>query len=458
MEQKEELLKETQKRFDNRNCTEGTRRTVEKYYELCEYDLDKMSFETYCDFVKNDNVLFTDAVFSRNIIRNVLTISFDANKALWPAKNYHVKLLENINFENEIEKNNIIRLSEWNEFSLQMESVLKQLKKRGMYKKYLVLCMSWHGIQAKDMGKLVKEDIAVENDVISIYVERENKTYLINDECALEGMRLVLSYDNEMTHPFKNPSKFIRSQLDKLQEKIKSKVLERSPLEVYMSGMYYRISMGYTPVVAEDNTALLAYYKAMSRFLYGEPLNSGEPTSAEPQQTPPDKIDVEKEAEKYILDWQWERFASQVEAMIDLLRLDRLEPFFEYYLAWNGIPVELISLLTPKNISTNGEDRIYITDGRHEIEIEASKNTALKLQDFILVAGDKVFEEIQGYTEETLPRLFIGARDLGFTNTVEEIYISGILYRLAKFGQEPDDKENLNYYKAVADYIYKGDD
>lgn len=458
MEQKERLIEETNKRYAKRRCAAGTKQTVTMYYEYCGYDTDNMTFESYCNFLKENKILYTDAVFARNIIRGVLTESLEIEKELWPVKSYYTVMLEYIDMENEIEKNHYISVSQWNEFSFQMNDALLKINMRGLYKKYLICSMSWYGIQLNDIGKLTEKDIQIKDDSVVVYVSEFPNGVVIKDPCSVKGMEVVVNYDNNGQYLFKSPSKFTPAQVEKLKNDVDENILNTSPGNIYFSGMFYRMTKGYVPQVSEANQYLLSYYEAMSRFLYGEPLNSGEPISAEPQQAPPDKIDVEKEAEKYILGWQWERFASQAELMIGIAKLHRLEPFFEYYLAWNGIPVELIKLLTPKNISTNGEDRIYITDGRHEIEIESSKNIALKLQDFILVAGDKVFEEIHGYTEDNLAYAFFGARDFGFTNTVEEIYISGILYRLAKLGQEPDDKENLNYYKAVADYMYKGDD
>lgn len=457
MEQKELLNSATKKVLDSRKETISTKNTIKDYYEFCSYNIDNMSFNSYCRFIFDTKVKYTDAIIARRIIRSVLVGEIGEDPKLWPNGKVSEKILSNIDLENE--SVSYFTKDQWDSFSEQMESALKDFGKRGLYNRYLLACLIWHGVSLRDVYKININEIEVEDTYFTVRAGKDKTVYRIDEKCALDGIRLLKNYDNTAPLLFKSSQKFTSDQIDLLKTKVDSCVLDKGLDDIHTSGLLYRMSLGERVEAGQGNKYLSLYYEAMSRFLYGEPLSSGEPSSsAEPQQTPPDKIDVEKEAKKYILDWQWERFASQVEAMIDLLRLDRLEPFFEYYLAWNGIPVELISLLTPKNISTNGEDRIYITDGRHEIEIEASKNTALKLQDFILVAGDKVFEEIQGYTEETLPRLFIGARDLGFTNTVEEIYISGILYRLAKFGQEPDDKENLNYYKAVADYMYKGDD
>lgn len=455
MEQKERLEKLLDDWLARRREAASIKTTVNEYYKYCEYDINKMSSSSYCEFTREKGIRYSDAVIARRIVRHILVEELGSDESLWPNWKGSDIVLDCVNLEEEAK--DFITLSEWEDFSEEMIKALDEINKRGLRKKYLIMCMTWHGIKTSLINKITKDNIAIYDDRLEI--KFENETFILDEECAVENMKDVLSYKNQAPYIFQNPSKLTAAQTKELKSKTQSRVVSCGLDQLFSSGMLYRIKQGKKPEVAKRSVHLVVYYEAMSRFLYGEPLSSGElSSSAEPQQTPPDKIDVEKEAKKYIFDWQWERFASQVEAMIDLLRLDRLEPFFEYYLAWNGIPVELISLLTPKNISTNGEDRIYITDGRHEIEIETSKNTALKLQDFILAAGDKVFEEIQGYTDENLPRLFIGARDLGFTNTVEEIYISGILYRLAKFGQEPDDKENLNYYKAVADYMYKGDD
>lgn len=449
MIQKELIKNAVERRLQSRRETESTKQVIEGFFEYCNYDTDSVTFDFYCEYISNKNVRYQEAIFARRIIRYIAVDELGISKDLWPGWNGPETIIKSVDIEKEV--NEYISLDEWEAFSNDMETILKDINKRGFYKRYLILCLSWYGVYSSTIGKLEKKDIEVEEDRVIVHLKE--KDICIKDQCAIDGMNKIYSHKNLQTYVIGRAERFTKQQIAELKSRCNSKVLDKNLNNIYVSGEIYRLSFGEKPNIGKDNTYLMPYYEAMSRFLYGEALNSSEPlSSAEPQ------IDVEKEAEKYILDWQWERFASQVESMIDLLRLDRLEPFFEYYLAWNGIPVELISLLTPKNISTNGEDRIYITDGRHEIEIEASKNTALKLQDFILVAGDKVFEEIQGYTEENLPRLFIGARDLGFTNTVEEIYISGILYRLAKFGQEPDDKENLNYYKAVADYMYKGDD
>lgn len=453
MEQKERLIEETNKRLRKRRDAESTKDTVFNYYQYCDYEIDKMSFASYCEFIKEYKVRYIDMILARTIIRSVLVSDMGGNKDLWPYKNYVPDLINLIDYD--VEMNSFISLEDWEYFSSEMARIIDTFKRETYQRKYLCIYFSWIGVLPQNISKISLSNVDLVNDVYVI--ECDDKKIIVEDKCASKSLAKILSNENQKPFFLKPVKKFRDEQVDKFTDERIKKVASLDLLSIYNSGMLYRLSQG--EVIEFSDYFMEEYYKAMSRFLYGEPLSSGElSSSAEPQQTPPDKIDVEKEAKKYILDWQWERFASQVEAMIDLLRLDRLEPFFEYYLAWNGIPVELISLLTPKNISTNGEDRIYITDGRHEIEIETSKNTALKLQDFILAAGDKVFEEIQGYTDENLPRLFIGARDLGFTNTVEEIYISGILYRLAKFGQEPDDKENLNYYKAVADYMYKGDD
>lgn len=451
MGQKERLIEETNKRYAKRRCTDGTKQTVAMYYEYCEYDTERMTFETYCDFVKEQKIAYTNAVFARNIIRNVLTRDMKIDKSLWPAKKYYDDLLKAIDIENEAE--HLVKKDTMDKFSKSFDDFLDNNKREVYYRKYLCIYFSWLAISSGVISKLQADNFKETNDGFVLTIPEKDISYRIEDKTAARCLKKILSNENHKPFFLRPIERFRDEQVEKIGNIEGKEVLHATLQTVFDSGIVYWLSQNKTPDISEDNQYLLAYYEAMSHFIYGEPLDSSEPlSSAEPQ------IDVEKEAENYILGWQWERFASQAELMIGIAKLHRLEPFFEYYLAWNGIPVELIKLLTPKNISTNGEDRIYITDGRHEIEIESSKNIALKLQDFILVAGDKVFEEVHGYTEDNLAFAFFGARDFGFTNTVEEIYISGILYRLAKFGQEPDDKENLNYYKAVADYMYKGDD
>lgn len=449
MIQKELIKNAVERRLQSRRETESTKQVIEGFFEYCNYDTDRVTFDFYCEYVSNKDVRYQEAIFARRIIRYIAVDELGISKDLWPGWNVPETIIKSVDIEKEV--NEYISLDEWEAFSNDMETILKDINKRGFYKRYLILCLSWYGVYSSTIGKLEKKDIEVEEDKVIVHLKE--KDIYIKDRCAIDGMNKIYSHKNLQTYVIGRAERFTKQQITELKSRCNSKVLDKNLNNIYVSGELYRLSFGEKPNIGKDNTYLMPYYEAMSRFIYGEPLDSSEPlSSAEPQ------IDVEKEAENYILGWQWERFASQAELMIGIAKLHRLEPFFEYYLAWNGIPVELIKLLTPKNISTNGEDRIYITDGRHEIEIESSKNIALKLQDFILVAGDKVFEEVHGYTEDNLAFAFFGARDFGFTNTVEEIYISGILYRLAKFGQEPDDKENLNYYKAVADYMYKGDD
>lgn len=455
MIQKELIKNAVERRLQSRRETESTKQVIEGFFEYCNYDTDRVTFDFYCEYVSNKDVRYQEAIFARRIIRYIAVDELGISKDLWPGWNVPETIIKSVDIEKEV--NEYISLDEWEAFSNDMETILKDINKRGFYKRYLILCFSWYGVYSSTIGKLEKKDIEVEEDKVIVHLKE--KDIYIKDRCAIDGMNKIYSHKNLQTYVIGRAERFTKQQITELKSRCNSKVLDKNLNNIYVSGELYRLSFGEKPNIGKDNTYLMPYYEAMSRFLYGEPLDSSEPlSSGEPLDSGEPQINVEKEAENYILGWQWERFASQAELMIGIAKLHRLEPFFEYYLAWNGIPVELIKLLTPKNISTNGEDRIYITDGRHEIEIESSKNIALKLQDFILVAGDKVFEEIHGYTEDNLAFAFFGARDFGFTNTVEEIYISGILYRLAKFGQEPDDKENLNYYKAVADYMYKGDD
>lgn len=444
---KEDLIQLTNKRLGKRRDTEATKKAIFDYYDYCNYDVKEMSNASYYEFIKDCKVHYVDMVLARTIIRGVLVLDMGMDKELWPYRNYVPELLNIMDYDLEME--NFISLDDWTYFSNELAKIIDTFKREAYQRKYLCLYFSWLGVSSSDISKLTLDDVDCNEDKYVVHFN--SKTIQVNDECAIKSLSKLVDNENQKPFFMKPVKKFREEQVEKFTDKKMKKVASLDLQSIYNSGILYRLSQG--EVIEFSDYFMEEYYKAMSRFIYGEPLDSSEPlSSVEPQ------IDVEKEAENYILGWQWERFASQAELMIGISKLHRLEPFFEYYLAWNGIPVELIKLLTPKNISTNGEDRIYITDGRHEIEIESSKNIALKLQDFILVAGDKVFEEVHGYTEDNLAFAFFGARDFGFTNTVEEIYISGILYRLAKFGQEPDDKENLNYYKAVADYMYKGDD
>lgn len=453
MSTKEELIQLTNKRLEKRRDTEATKKAIFDYYDYCDYDVMEMSNASYYEFIKDCTVHYVDMVLARTIIRGVLVLDMGMDKDLWPYRNYVPELLSIMDYDLEME--NFISLDDWTYFSNELAKIIDTIKREAYQRKYLCLYFSWLGVSSSDISKLTLDDVDCNEDKYVVHFN--SKTIQVNDECAIKSLSKLVDNENQKPFFMKPVKKFREEQIEKFTDKKMKKVASLDLQSIYNSGILYRLSQG--EVIEFSDYFMEEYYKAMSRFLYGEPLDSGEPlSSGEPLNSAEPQIDVEKEAENYILGWQWERFASQAELMIGIAKLHRLEPFFEYYLAWNGIPVELIKLLTPKNISTNGEDRIYITDGRHEIEIESSKNIALKLQDFILVAGDKVFEEVHGYTEDNLAFAFFGARDLGFTNTVEEIYISGILYRLAKFGQEPDDKENLNYYKAVADYMYKGDD
>ena len=456
MEQKERLIEETNKRYAKRRCAAGTKQTVAMYYEYCGYDTDNMTFESYCNFLKENKILYTDAVFARNIIRGVLTESLEIEKELWPVKSYYTVMLEYIDMENEIEKNHYISVSQWNEFSSQMNDALLKINMRGLYKKYLICSMSWYGIQLNDIGKLTEKDIQIKDDSVVVYVSEFPNGVVIKDPCSVKGMEVVVNYDNNGQYLFKSPSKFTPAQVEKLKNDVDENILNTSPGNIYFSGMFYRMTKGYVPQVSEANQYLLAYYEAMSRFLYGEPLDSGEPLSSDEP-----TFDVEKEAEKYVPLSDWNVYVSTLSRdLLDERNISTAKPYVATFLAWNGIPAELIKLLTTKTLSTDGQEKLFIGNGINEIEIEANKRTCDIVGRLIIEEPPGVlFEDPHNFTREEGRRVgYIFGQPPVLNTDIEIVYTSGILYRLAKFGQEPDDKENLNYYKAVADYMYKGDD
>ena len=335
-----------------------------------------------------------------------------------------------------------------------METILKDINKRGFYKRYLILCLSWYGVYSSTIGKLEKKDIEVEEDKVIVHLKE--KDICIKDRCAIDGMNKIYSHKNLQTYVIGRAERFTKQQIAELKSRCNSKVLDKNLNNIYVSGEIYRLSFGEKPNIGKDNTYLMPYYEAMSRFLYGEPLRSGEPLSSDEP-----TFDVEKEAEKYVPLSDWNVYVSTLSRdLLDERNIGAAKPYVATFLAWNGIPIELIKLLTTKTLSTDGQEKLFIGNEINEIEIEANKRTCDIVGRLIIEEPPGVlFEDPHNFTREEGRRVgYIFGQPPVLNTDIEIVYTSGILYRLAKFGQEPDDKENLNYYKAVAGYMYKGDD
>ena len=460
MEQKERLIEETNKRYAKRRCTDGTKQTVAMYYEYCEYDTERMTFETYCDFVKEQKIAYTNAVFARNIIRNVLTIDMKIDKSLWPAKKYYDDLLKAIDIENEAE--HLVKKDTMDKFSKSFDDFLENNKREVYYRKYLCIYFSWLAISSGVISKLQADNFKETNDGFVLTIPEKDISYRIEDKTAARCLKKILSNENHKPFFLRPIERFRDEQVEKIGNIEGKEVLHATLQTVFDSGIVYWLSQNKTPDISEDNQYLLAYYEAMSRFLYGEPLRSGEPlSSGEPLNSAEPTFDVEKEAEKYVPLSDWNVYVSTLSRdLLDERNISAAKPYVATFLAWNGIPAELIKLLTTKTLSTDGQEKLFIGNGINEIEIEANKRTCDIVGRLIIEEPPGVlFEDPHNFTREEGRRVgYIFGQPPVLNNDIEIVYTSGILYRLAKFGQEPDDKENLNYYKAVADYMYKGDD
>lgn len=454
MEQKELLNSATKKVLDSRKETISTKNTIKDYYEFCSYNIDNMSFDSYCRFIFDTKVKYTDAIIARRIIRSVLVGEIGEDPNLWPNGKVSEKILSNIDLENE--SVSYFTKDQWDSFSEQMESALKDFGKRGLYNRYLLACLIWHGVSLRDVYKININEIEVEDTYFTVRAGKDKTVYRIDEKCALDGIRLLKNYDNTAPLLFKSSQKFTSDQIDLLKTKVDSCVLDKGLDDIHTSGLLYRMSLGERVEAGQGNKYLSLYYEAMSRFLYGEPLDSGEPlNSAEPT------FDVEKEAEKYVPLSDWNVYVSTLSRdLLDERNISAAKPYVATFLAWNGIPAELIKLLTTKTLSTDGQEKLFISNGINEIEIEANKRTCDIVGRLIIEEPPGVlFEDPHNFTREEGRRVgYIFGQPPVLNTDIEIVYTSGILYRLAKFGQEPDDKENLNYYKAVADYMYKGDD
>ena len=460
MEQKERLIEETNKRYAKRRCTDGTKQTVAMYYEYCEYDTERMTFETYCDFVKEQKIAYTNAVFARNIIRNVLTIDMKIDKSLWPAKKYYDDLLKAIDIENEAE--HLVKKDTMDKFSKSFDDFLENNKREVYYRKYLCIYFSWLAISSGVISKLQADNFKETNDGFVLTIPEKDISYRIEDKTAARCLKKILSNENHKPFFLRPIERFRDEQVEKIGNIEGKEVLHATLQTVFDSGIVYWLSQNKTPDISEDNQYLLAYYEAMSRFLYGEPLRSGEPlSSGEPLNSAEPTFDVEKEAEKYVPLSDWNVYVSTLSRdLLDERNISAAKPYVATFLAWNGIPAELIKLLTTKTLSTDGQEKLFIGNGINEIEIEANKRTCDIVGRLIIEEPPGVlFEDPHNFTREEGRRVgYIFGQPPVLNTDIEIVYTSGILYRLAKFGQEPDDKENLNYYKAVADYMYKGDD
>lgn len=452
MIQKELIKSAVERRLQSRRETESTKQVIKGFFEYCNYDTDRVTFDFYCEYVSKKDVRYQEAIFARRIIRYIAVDELGISKDLWPGWNVPETIIKSVDIEKEV--NEYISLDEWEAFSNDMETILKDINKRGFYKRYLILCLSWYGVYSSTIGKLEKKDIEVEEDKVIVHLKE--KDICIKDRCAIDGMNKIYSHKNLQTYVIGRAERFTKQQIAELKSRCNSKVLDKNLNNIYVSGEIYRLSFGEKPNIGKDNTYLMPYYEAMSRFLYGEPLRSGEPLSSDEP-----TFDVEKEAEKYVPLSDWNVYVSTLSRdLLDERNIGAAKPYVATFLAWNGIPIELIKLLTTKTLSTDGQEKLFIGNEINEIEIEANKRTCDIVGRLIIEEPPGVlFEDPHNFTREEGRRVgYIFGQPPVLNTDIEIVYTSGILYRLAKFGQEPDDKENLNYYKAVADYMYKGDD
>lgn len=72
MEQKERLEKLLDNWLARRREAASIKTTVNEYYKYCEYDINKMSSSSYCEFTRDKGIKYSDAVIARRIVRHIL--------------------------------------------------------------------------------------------------------------------------------------------------------------------------------------------------------------------------------------------------------------------------------------------------------------------------------------------------------------------------------------------------
>lgn len=267
IENKGKLIELTNERAKKLRSTTKTVETALNYYEYCQYDLDAMTFSSYCDFLKEKGVMYTDAIFCRRFLRYILTDQMGVDKKEWPGRNTSETILENISIKQEAAL--FVTKDDWNYFSIKMEDVVKPtVQNRGLCKKYIIYAFVWNGIPASIFNNVRKEDLHVDGTIVSIFCNK--KEYVIDDSCAAKMLNVILGYDNLQPFPLRQPKKFSKDHIEELKDRV-GKVVEADLNTIYASGIIYRLSKGIEPdCIAKDNSYLRPYYKALSDYMYNK--------------------------------------------------------------------------------------------------------------------------------------------------------------------------------------------
>ena len=84
MIQKELIKNAVERRLQSRRETESTKQVIEGFFEYCNYDTDRVTFDFYCEYVSNKDVRYQEAIFARRIIRYIAVDELGISKDLWP--------------------------------------------------------------------------------------------------------------------------------------------------------------------------------------------------------------------------------------------------------------------------------------------------------------------------------------------------------------------------------------
>lgn len=265
MYDKDKLICLTQERAKKLRSSQGTIDTAMGFYEYCNYDLDNMIFSSYCDYIKEKEIMYTDAIFGRRFLRHILTDQLNVDKKEWPGRNTTETILENINIKNEASM--FITKADWDYFSNRMADVVKPtVQNRGLCKKYITYAFVWSGVPASTLNKVHKEDLYVNGT--NVFMLCNEKEYMIDDLCAARMLNGLLDYDNLQPFPLRKPQKFDKVHIERFKDLV-GKTIEADLNSVYESGIIYRMSIGIEPDnIAKDNSYLRPYYVALSNYMY----------------------------------------------------------------------------------------------------------------------------------------------------------------------------------------------
>lgn len=448
MTARDKLIQETEKKLAKRKDPQSTKDTIYAFYDYCNYEAEKLTFLSYCQFIKKNRVKYNEAIFARQVMRSILIDVMDIDSKEWPGWKSSETILEYIDLQQEADLH--VSKEEWDHFSSVMFSELDKYKRETYCRKYLCIFFSWITIPSKDMSAFTKDNFVVDWNSGKYILSINNEQLQIDDSCANKCLGKILGNENQKPFFLRPIGKFRDSQLEGFEDKTVRKILSLDLQSVLESGILYKMSLGFMPKISKSNSYLMDYYKAMSRYLYGEPVK----TISENASATEPAFDIEAEAAKYIDEDKWFKYLGSMNTRLFMgYRMPIMEPFFESFLAWNGIPPETIILLTQKNLSSDGEGKVFVTIGSQEFEFVAPTKVAQGFHDISFNADGKIFNQIRSFTEAEEEELRMPEKTLP-KNSIEEFYISGQIYRLATFGKQPEDKKNLTYYQALADFMY----